>query len=91
MEKFFVAIAVQGIDLENPANSKKGINFTGNKSGKCTSRDEAEKWAESMVAQGNRCTYVIFEAISSVKPREQPCVKEELKFPAIEHFQEAAE
>lgn len=80
MEKFFVAIGVQGLDLEN----KKGINITGTKSGKCSSRDEAEKWAQTQVANGVRCTFVIFEAISSVKPKESPFVTEELAFLALQ-------
>jgi len=82
MEKFFVAIAVQGLDLDN-MNGKKGISFSGNKSGKYSTRLEAEEWAQKMVADGNRCTYVVFEAVSFIKPKEMPFVTEECKYPLI--------
>lgn len=81
MEKFFVAIGVQGLDIEK----HKGFNPGGQKSGKCSTREEAEKWAEAQVAAGMRCTFVILEAVSLVKPRDVPFVKEDVKFTAIEH------
>lgn len=78
MEKFYIAIGVDGLDLQL-MNNAKGINFRGNKSGKFPTRGEAEQWAQKQVACGQRVTYVIFEAISSVSPTESPFVTEELK------------
>jgi hypothetical protein len=82
LDKFYVAIGVDGLDLEL-MNNAKGINFRGNKSGKYASRAEAEQWAQKQVANGQRMTYVIFEAISSVCPKEQPFITEELRTTAL--------